>query len=111
MQFVHYKNEGRFWVVAVVNNYTYKMINSLISLCLVILLCVPAAAASGTKIYSISGQEGKFVSSPVAPDAICKSMVQTQGYICHEHTVPHLISVSTFCPIQSNCFTLIVIYE
>lgn len=65
------------------------MLNSLISLCFVTLFCVSAAAASRTKIYSINGHEGKFVSSPPAADGICRSMVQSQGYICHEHTVPN----------------------
>ncbi|KAL9457426.1 hypothetical protein AB3S75_006470 [Citrus x aurantiifolia] len=63
------------------------MLNSLISLCFVTLFCVSAAAASRTKIYSITGHEGKFASSPPAADGICKSMVQSQGYVCHEHTV------------------------
>ncbi|KAK3184446.1 hypothetical protein Dsin_031732 [Dipteronia sinensis] len=49
------------------------MANTLITLILVIPLCVLVAVAD--------------VSSPVSIDGICKSMVESQGYICQEHTV------------------------
>lgn len=60
------------------------MVNT--TLFLVVLFLVSAGAASRTKLYSISDQEG-------ANDGICKSMVETQGYICHEHTVSCILDL------------------
>lgn len=48
------------------------------SLLLVALICISAAAAR-TKLYPINDQS--------ANDSICKTMVETQGFVCHEHKV------------------------
>ncbi|CAL5403400.1 unnamed protein product [Camellia sinensis] len=37
--------------------------------------------------YLINGQGGRSLSSLVADDGICKSLVDTQGYVCEEHNV------------------------
>ncbi|CAL5403401.1 unnamed protein product [Camellia sinensis] len=63
------------------------MANTLtITLVSVILLCLSADGAR-TVSYSSNGQGGRSLSSLVANDGICKSMVDTQGYVCEEHTV------------------------
>ncbi|GMP66692.1 hypothetical protein CsSME_00026949 [Camellia sinensis var. sinensis] len=58
-----------------------------ITLVSVILLCLSADGRARTLPYLINGQGGRSLSSLVADDGICKSLVDTQGYVCEEHNV------------------------
>ncbi|KAA8524763.1 hypothetical protein F0562_011186 [Nyssa sinensis] len=62
------------------------MANIITTSILVILFSLSAAEAT-TKLYSVNGHDGMSASPLVAIDGICKSMVETQGYVCEEHTV------------------------
>ncbi|KAJ0051972.1 hypothetical protein Pint_01941 [Pistacia integerrima] len=63
------------------------MVNTTVTLILaMIVFSVWVAAAARTKLHSINGKEGQFASSPPTKDGICKTLVELQGYICHEHT-------------------------
>ncbi|KAA8526557.1 hypothetical protein F0562_008240 [Nyssa sinensis] len=59
------------------------MANSLTTIFLVILFC-GSAVGIGTKLSLTKVQDSAFVG---ADDGICKSMVETQNYVCQEHTV------------------------
>lgn len=59
------------------------MAYSFIPLVLLMIFC-GSAAGGRTRLYSINGRDG--MSSP-SVDGICKSMVETQGYVCEEHKV------------------------
>lgn len=64
------------------------MVNTTITLILVmIVFSVWVAAAARAKLHSINGKEGQIASSPPPKDGVCKTLVEPQGYICHEHTV------------------------
>eukprot|EP00257_Ricinus_communis_P009825 XP_002528965.2 triacylglycerol lipase 2 [Ricinus communis] len=58
------------------------------SILVVILFCISATAATRSKLYSITAQDGTSV-PPSSPNdgGICMSMSATQGYICQEHKV------------------------
>ncbi|GAV62429.1 Abhydrolase_1 domain-containing protein/Abhydro_lipase domain-containing protein [Cephalotus follicularis] len=50
-------------------------------------VCVTASAATITKLYALNDHDGTPTLSSVPNDGVCKSMVETQGYSCQEHTV------------------------
>ncbi|XP_057510827.1 triacylglycerol lipase 2-like [Actinidia eriantha] len=62
------------------------MANTLTTWIFVILLGLSADGARKVP-YSITGHDGTSLSSLVGDDGICKAMVETQGYVCEEHTV------------------------
>ncbi|XAR55313.1 Triacylglycerol lipase [Bertholletia excelsa] len=62
------------------------MANTLITL-VVLIIFFASADGARTKLYSIRGYGGMSVSSLVADDGICKSMVKPQGYVCEDHKV------------------------
>ncbi|XP_057461065.1 triacylglycerol lipase 2-like [Actinidia eriantha] len=62
------------------------MANTLIISVLLILLCLSVDGAR-TKQYSTRGKNGISQSPFVADDGICKSMVESQGYVCEDHKV------------------------
>ena len=73
------------------------MANTLTTWIFVILLGLSADGAREVP-YSITGHDGTSLSSLVGDDGICKAMVETQGYVCEEHTVyrtPHLYTIIT----------------
>ncbi|KAJ9176845.1 hypothetical protein P3X46_012117 [Hevea brasiliensis] len=60
------------------------------SILVVFLLCfsgIAAAAAARTKLHLVTSQDGMSVLFPNESGGICKSMVETQGYVCQEHKV------------------------
>lgn len=59
---------------------------SVFLLILVVLFCISAAGAR-REPYLIDAEDGISISAPVSNDSICKTMVETQGYACEEHTV------------------------
>ncbi|XVF88576.1 hypothetical protein PTKIN_Ptkin19aG0061800 [Pterospermum kingtungense] len=66
-----------------------EVANSVTCIILLILFC-GSAAGSRTKLFSSKAQENGIAMAALAPspdDGICKSMVETQGYDCEEHTV------------------------
>ncbi|KAI8552043.1 hypothetical protein RHMOL_Rhmol06G0233700 [Rhododendron molle] len=64
----------------------HSMANSLTISILVFLLCVSADGARQVP-YTINTNNGRFLSCLNSDVGICKSMVETQGYSCEEHTV------------------------
>ena len=76
------------------------MANTLTTLIFVILLGISADGLRKVP-YSINSRDGTSLSSLVGDDGICKTMVETQGYVCEEHTVyriHHLYTIHTeFC--------------
>ncbi|KAK6238620.1 hypothetical protein QUC31_004089 [Theobroma cacao] len=66
-----------------------EVANSLTCIILLIFFC-GSAAGSRTKLFSFNAQGngiGVAALAPSSDDGICKSMVETQGYACEEHTV------------------------
>ncbi|KAI8552047.1 hypothetical protein RHMOL_Rhmol06G0233900 [Rhododendron molle] len=64
----------------------HNMANSLTICILVFLLCVSADGVRQVP-YTINTNNGRFLLSSDSDVGICKSMVETQGYSCEEHTV------------------------
>ncbi|KAG6717587.1 hypothetical protein I3842_04G108200 [Carya illinoinensis] len=65
-----------------------KMGSTLTSIILVILFCGSAIGdRTRTKLLSVKGQDGMSAAAPVPSDGVCKSMVETRGYVCEEHSV------------------------
>ncbi|CAK8566515.1 unnamed protein product [Lathyrus sativus] len=56
-----------------------------ITLISILLLCTAAAAAQGRKSLHTTNELSAYY--PVTNDGICKTLVETQGYQCEEHTV------------------------
>ncbi|KAL5076181.1 hypothetical protein RYX36_015165 [Vicia faba] len=56
-----------------------------ITLISIFLLCTAAAEAEGRKLLHTTNEFSVY--SPINSDGICKTMVETQGYKCEEHTV------------------------
>ncbi|KAL4367122.1 hypothetical protein GQ457_05G004870 [Hibiscus cannabinus] len=68
-----------------------KVANSVIT-CTIILLVLLCGSAAGNRkaLFSFKAQEngvGMVAMAPSSDEGICKSMVETQGYQCEEHTV------------------------
>lgn len=64
-----------------------KMPNFSTVLTLLVLFSVSAIAAATKKVFSTSSRDDVIIHSSITDDAICKSLVQTQGYVCEEHKV------------------------
>ncbi|GFS38720.1 Myzus persicae-induced lipase 1 [Actinidia rufa] len=62
------------------------MANTLTTWIFVILLGLSVDGARKVP-YLITGHDGTSLSSLAGDDGICKAMVETQGYVCEEHTV------------------------
>ena len=66
-----------------------EVANSVTCIILLILFC-GSAAGSRTRLFSFKAQEngiGMAACSPSTDCGICKSVVDTNGYDCEEHTV------------------------
>lgn len=67
-----------------------EVANSVTCIILLILFC-GSAAGIRKELFSFNSQENGIVNmaalAPSSEDGICKSMVETRGYVCEEHTV------------------------
>lgn len=69
---------------------------------LVALVFIPAETTARTNFYRVYENPNSIApSSPGSKDDICKSLVESQGYICEQHQVKLLIHFS-----QINMLTL-----
>lgn len=76
-----------------------KMGSTLTSIILVILFCGSAIGdRTRTKLLSVKGQDGMSAAAPVPSDGVCKSMVETRGYVCEEHSVEYQHSLVSSRP-------------
>lgn len=56
--------------------------------CIILLILFCGSAAGNRKVlYSFKAQENGMAMAPSSDNGICKSMVETHGYDCEEHTV------------------------
>ncbi|KAK8346451.1 hypothetical protein V6Z12_A07G216500 [Gossypium hirsutum] len=56
--------------------------------CIILLILFCGSAAGNRKaLYSFKAQENAIAMAPSSDNGICKSMVETHGYDCEEHTV------------------------
>ncbi|KAI8552046.1 hypothetical protein RHMOL_Rhmol06G0233900 [Rhododendron molle] len=78
--------EPCYWKQGKDNTHMHNMANSLTICILVFLLCVSADGVRQVP-YTINTNNGRFLLSSDSDVGICKSMVETQGYSCEEHTV------------------------
>uniref|UniRef100_A0A2C9UUE5 Lipase n=1 Tax=Manihot esculenta TaxID=3983 RepID=A0A2C9UUE5_MANES len=83
------------------------MANTLTTPILVVILLSLSGitAAARTKLHLITRQDVSLL-SPNNTDSLCNSMVETQGYICQEHKVPHSNSVEFFIVTSEDGYIL-----
>ncbi|TYJ27779.1 hypothetical protein E1A91_A07G212500v1 [Gossypium mustelinum] len=63
-----------------------EVADSVTCILLLILFC-GSAAGNRKALYSFKAQENAIAMAPSSDNGICKSMVETHGYDCEEHTV------------------------